>query len=260
MKHLKPLSELTWFDIKTYDCVSTWDDDKLFWQLNERRNALIESDISHKQDSDLTLDMIESALLRKNIEFQILGRGTRRLSGGRTIFGEFIGGHQESVVKSVSSNEIHALFKFLLANPNDTLEEAVREKSAIGKHRYVKINMSANRSLIKEEFSQWLDTAKFEGHNVDDLDSTKEAVREKISTYNLIPYIDLRIWENLNQTKINRSELVKVLLPVSSVKKGKSTEKNAVKTLSKETEKLADWARKVLSNSFLASLRTTEFD
>jgi hypothetical protein len=259
MKHLKPLSELTWFDIKTYDCVSTWDDDKLFWQLNERRNALIESDISHKQDSDLTLDMIELALLRKNAEFQIFGRGTRRLSGGRTIFGEFIGGHQDEVVKSVSSNEIHVLFKFLLANPNATLEEAVREKSTIGKHRYVKVNMSANRSLIKEEFSQWLDTAKFEGHNVDDLDSAKEAVREKINTYNIIPYIDLRIWENLNQTKINRSGLVQVLLPAPPAKKGKNADKDKdkVKTLSKETGKLADWARKVLSNSFLASLRTT---
>lgn len=39
--------------------------------------------------------------------------------------------------------------------------------------------MSANRAMIKNEFSQWLISTKSEGDDIDDLISTKDAVREK---------------------------------------------------------------------------------
>jgi hypothetical protein len=243
MSKLKSLSKLPWFDMENYACVSTWDDEMLFWQLNERRFMLVESDKTKEIKDDLTIDVITTSLTNPSSEVNILGRGTKQLSGGQTVFGKFEQGHQDRLVKSMSNSEVLILAQFVRSKPKATLEEAVKGKSTIGSHRYVKINMSANRAQIKEEFSQWLDSVKKAGGDIDDLKSKKNAVRNKIIEYNLIPYIDLCIWENLSGIFITNRLIVETVRP------------DAIESPEKETTKLNSWATKALSNNFFASLR-----
>ena len=143
----------------------------------------------------------------------------------------------------MSNSEVLILAQFVRSKPKATLEETVKGKSTIGRHRYVKINMSASRAQIKEEFSQWLDNAKKAGGDTDNQKSKKYAVRNKIIEYNLIPYIDLCIWENLSGISITNRLIAETVRP------------DSIESPEKERRKLNTWAAKALSNNFFASLR-----
>jgi hypothetical protein len=239
----------SWFSLKRYEETKLWNDETLFWQINERRAALIEVYRLDFKSNSITADAIERSFERGPI-FHIYNTGaghSKFLHAGKSRFGEHTGGHQGLLIKQMSVLDILEIGGAVMhADQSASLDQVLEGSGSLGKHTYLKINPRSRKKELIEEFEIWLDRFKASYGNPDGTNTTRQKIKEKLFDLNIIPYLDLCLWEDLYHVKLKPEKLVSCVLPDS-------------KTGSMEPliAKLNRRCEDVLSENFLSSLRTS---
>jgi hypothetical protein len=237
-----------WFSLKRYEEINLWDDETLFWQLNERRAALIEVYRPEFESNSIVADAIEQSFERAPIFYiHNSAADSKVLHSGKSRFGDHKGGHQGLLIKQMSVVDILELGGAIKhADQSVPLHEALASRGSLGKHTYLKINPRSRKKELIEEFEIWLDRFKATQGDPDGTKTTKQKIREKLFELNIVPYLDLCIWEGLYNLTFNHAELVRCVLPDSDT--------GSVEPL---IAKLNGRCKDVLSENFLSSLRSS---
>jgi hypothetical protein len=238
-----------WFNLEYYEGTKLWDDEMLFWQINERRAALIEVSKPNFDPNSIVADTIEQNFVPGPIFyiFNSVPDKSKLLHAGMSRFGEHKGGHHELLIRQMSVSDIQEIGGAVAhADQSMSLDKALESSGSLGKHTYLKINPRSRKKELIEEFEVWLDRFKASHGDPDGTNTTKQKIKEKLFELNIIPYLDLCIWEDLYQLRLEPEKLVRCVLPDSDT----GSMEPLIAKLNRRCED-------VLSENFLSSLQTS---
>jgi len=246
-KRISNLSELTWFNIEDYSSVEEWDYATMLWQLNERRSALIETFKSQDSSNDIALSMIEDSLESGSLIMNLNGKATKVAEGGYSVLGALERTYLAQVVSPLSVYDASSLHRKALVNRFATnTDDLLKQNSDEPKFAYIKVNLSATTSLIRTEMMKWLVEKKSDKSSNTKRSGVAEVIHEtmmrKIRDLGIVAFLDLLIWEQLKDVKIDRNSIVDSLQPDSDA------------SLKKDFNKMKKLARQAISANFLSAL------
>lgn len=244
------VADLDWFKIRDYEAFRAWSNEDMFWQLSQRRNALIWEHQGKLDEQSIAGDQVLRAIQRGPV-WHLHQEQKKLLSEGETRFGFCSGGHSDVYVRELTTMDALSL-RYHLAdeNPPDMPYSEYMEilNDRTESYVYVKVNVDAHLEVIKDAFLVWLRQVQKRRPYMGEVHETRSTILD----YQVIPYIDLCLFESITGNHIDRESRADALMAPSDLNKPPTT--------NKISERLKKWAGVAISDRFLASLRADDSD